>query len=139
MPVRFLTLLQRFEYKFFVGAPSTKKCKKFSNCHPVSEEDQKELWKRLREEQSTYGDLVVLENVPEYYGNLTKKMMNTFQWVVDHEMESHKQYSYFIGVDDDVYLRLDLFEPNLFKQTRERLYMGKVQKYLNVGITLTWL
>lgn len=125
---------RRFDYKFFVGAPSHKKCRKFSNCTMIPMEEQIKLRTELDEEARKYGDLIVLDAVPDYYGNLTKKMMATFLWADNYQASmTRKNFDYFIGFDDDVYPRLDLLEPDVFAQPRTKLYMGKVQKNIKIS------
>lgn len=55
----------------------------------------------LRSEETKYGDLLLLPNIPDSYNTLTKKVLHTFKHVVDNY-----EFDYLIKCDDDTYVVL---------------------------------
>jgi hypothetical protein len=57
------------------------------------------IQKRIEEESKTYGDILQIEMIDDYY-NLTLKVVGLLNWVNDH----CSRVDYVLKVDDDVYV-----------------------------------
>ena len=76
----------------------------------------------VREEESQFGDLVLLDNVEESYENLTNKLLATF--VAANE---GFKFSYLLKCDDDTFLALDIIAEELMeRRSTESYYWGKM-------------
>ncbi len=58
-----------------------------------------EIQKRIEEESKTYGDILQIEMIDDYY-NLTLKVVGLLNWINDH----CSRVDYVLKVDDDVYV-----------------------------------
>jgi hypothetical protein len=117
---------ERFEYKFFVGQPSSQKCDERWTCVPITQREGESLVTSLKSEISK-GDMIVLKHPAEFSG-FSKKMLAIFEWVVKEEQLTGKQFTHFIGVEDDTYVRWDLLEREIMRESKNRLYMGQFHK-----------
>ena len=74
----------------------------------------------LQQEQSEYGDMLLLPRLKESYYNLTRKLLHSFVWV-----NSNTEFSYLMKCDDDTFVRLELVLKELSEQVSgESLYWG---------------
>ena len=75
---------------------------------------------KLREEQMTYGDLVMFDTHNDTYRHLTKKVQLAIQWAV-----SNVHFDYLLKTDDDVIVHLQNFVTELIKLgCPDNLYWG---------------
>ena len=75
---------------------------------------------KLREEQMTYGDLVMFDTHNDTYRHLTKKVQLAIQWAV-----SNVHFDYLLKTDDDVIVHLRNFVTELIKLgCPDNLYWG---------------
>ena len=63
--------------------------------------DNNEIQKRIEEESVTYGDLLQIEMIDDYY-NLTLKVVGLLNWINDH----CSRVDFVLKVDDDVYVNV---------------------------------
>ena len=75
--------------------------------------------KAIMKEYSANRDLILLQNVKESFETLTLKVIETMKWIHYNFI-----YNYFMKVDDDTFLRLDLVLKALSAKPRFRLYWG---------------
>lgn len=77
------------EFRFILGLPSRSERNRFCTSRSV------------REEASTFGDLLIMENVPESYQVLTRKSMAMIKWASDN-----LDPDFIFKTDDDSYVDL---------------------------------
>ena len=70
-------------------------------------------------ENEVHRDIVVLEDFKESYIKLTQKVLETMKW-----MTQNIEFNYFMKVDDDTFVRLDMVLKHLASKSKERLYWG---------------
>ncbi len=75
----------------------------------------------LAEEQRVHRDLVLIP-IRDSYANLTRKTEGAARWA-----QAHVQPSYFVKVDDDVYVSADAFSTVLRQLPRANVYMGRLR------------
>lgn len=77
---------------------------------------------KLATEQSSFGDLLLLDNHHDTYEGLLEKVRQTIQWV-----DRNNDFDYLVKTDDDVIILLDKFT-NSLRHTGcpERLYLGRL-------------
>ena len=63
--------------------------------------DDNEIQKRIEEESATYGDILQIEMIDDYY-NLTLKVVGLLNWINDH----CSRVDFVLKVDDDVYVNV---------------------------------
>lgn len=87
-----------------------------------------EMTESLKEEATTYGDLLIFENFKDSYFHLTSKMLRTFKWI-----DQNAETSFVLKVDDDTFARLDVIIPELKSASSvDRLYWGFFRGDANV-------
>ena len=76
--------------------------------------------KELKNEQSHYGDLLLLTDLHDHYSNLTRKVLVSLV-----EVDNNYKFSYFMKCDDDVFIALDKLVSELEESfTTKSLYWG---------------
>ena len=76
--------------------------------------------KELKNEQSHYGDLLLLTDLHDHYSNLTRKVLVSLV-----EVDNNYKFSYFMKCDDDVFIALDKLVSELEdRHTTKSLYWG---------------
>ena len=70
-------------------------------------------------ERKNYSDLLLLDNVPDAYENLTRKILESFKWVHNHD-----KFEYLLKVDDDSFVILSRLIHELNRLPSSRLYLG---------------
>jgi len=89
---------------------------------------------KLTVEQSTFGDLLLLENHHDTYDQLTEKLQKAVQWA-----DKSVQFNYLIKTDDDVVVRLDNMVHALRRMgCPERLYWGNIQNKAPIRKSGKW-
>ncbi|KAK6028634.1 N-acetyllactosaminide 3-alpha-galactosyltransferase, partial [Ostertagia ostertagi] len=74
---------------------------------------------QLEEEQKTYGDVAIIENLEETYSNLALKTLRTMEYAYQNF-----RFQYILKVDSDSFVRLGAFIKSLKDIQHPRLYWG---------------
>nr|CAG4650347.1 EOG090X0A8N [Sida crystallina] len=73
----------------------------------------------IRLENSTHGDIVLLEKLRDSYTSLTEKVILSFQW-----LHSNVTFRFMLKCDEDSFVRIPELLEELKLQPQERLYWG---------------
>ena len=90
--------------------------------------------KELREEQSTYSDIIFLTDHEESYTSLTSKLLKSLLWI-----NNNVNTKFVMKVDDDSFVRIDMLVRDLNRRNIfDRLYWGYFRGNANIKRTGSW-
>lgn len=87
--------------------------------------------KDLLEEKRQYQDIILLDELVDSYGNLTRKLLYSLE-----EIETKVSYKYLLKTDDDTYVKLDEMTAELYEY--DRGISAKRLTKVNPPIELYW-
>ena len=73
----------------------------------------------MYKEKFAQNDIIFLPDFTESYEKLTEKVAGTMKWVYEN-----LEFDYFVKVDDDTYLRLDMLLKHLSNKSKTQFYEG---------------
>ncbi len=80
----------------------------------------------LEEEQNTYNDIIMFEDLKDSYANLSSKVLMGFKWSISDKVE----YDYLLKTDDDSFVRIEpLSRAIKDMDCPRRLYWGYFMGY----------
>ena len=91
------------------------------------------LRKDIQDENSTYGDLLILENIHDSYETLSEKVLASLQWI-----HLNLDFRFVLKCDDDSFVRIPQLIDELEKQPQKQLYMGFFKGGSTVHRTGKW-
>lgn len=90
--------------------------------------------KELKEEQSKYSDILLLEDFKDSYFKLTEKLIRSLLWV-----DGNINAKFVMKLDDDTFVRLDKLLPSISKkESRKRTYWGFFRGNARIKRTGPW-